>query len=245
MLNIKNFITGQVKFEVNGLPQTCLNKLRSFRITNISINNDIISFCVSLVYADAIKKLISNFDYRMYQNYNLFRGVNYLLNHFVLVVAIMVAVSIYFVVDMKIYRIRVQCDDSNLTSAVYERLDQLGVKRYTFKNQLSNNLLALNLVENFDSIAHATVRIAGNTLVVNIVTATNQTTQHKNNFYAQFDAVIKDITVYSGKPMVGVGDVVKKGDLLVADAYSNTVIVMGEVAFVNDNQISRFVIPIT
>lgn len=244
MLNIKKFIMGQVKFDVQGLPQSCLNRLRRFRITNISINNDVMSFDAALVHAVAIKKMISNFDYQMHENYNLIRGVNYLLNHFVLVVAIMFAISVYWVVDMKIYRVQVQCDDVSLTSAVYEKLNQLGIKKFTAKSQLQKSNFAVDLVESFESIAHASVRIAGNTLVVNLVSATNHNRNVKTNYCAQYDAVIRDITVYSGKPLVSVGDVVRKGDLLVADAYVDSVVIMGEVSFVNDDQISRFVIPI-
>lgn len=239
MLNIKNFIAGQVKFQVQGLPQSCLNKLRCFHITNIHFDHDVITFQAPLVHATTIKKLVSNFEYQIHENYNLFRGINFLLNHLVLVVSIMVAFGIYLVADMGIYRVQVQCNDPSLISSVYEHLDQLGVKKFMWKNQLQEFNLAENLVSNFDRVAHANVRISGNSLVVNLVAATNQTRKTKTNYYAQYDAVIKQITAYSGTALVTVGDVVKKGDLLVVDAYPDSVVVTGEVAFVNGEEITR------
>lgn len=242
MSRIKSFFAGQVEFRVQGLPQSCLNKLRSFHITDIRIDHDTMIFHAPLVHASAIKKLVSNFEYQIQENHNLFRGINFLLNHLVLVVAIMVAISLYLVADLGIYRIQVDCDDPSLTPAVYERLDELGVKKFMWKNRLQHFDLAADLVGSFDRIAHAHVRIAGNTLVVNLVAATNQTRKVKTNFYAQYDAVIKEIIAYSGTALVTAGDVVKKGDLLVADAYPDSVVAMGEVAFVNGDQISRLVI---
>ncbi len=242
MSAVKSFFTGQVKFSVQGLPLSCLNRLRNYHITYIEINQDLITFFAPSVYCATIKKLISNFEYGVTENYNFFRGVNFLLNHTALVVAILIASIVFCFADMKIYQVRVQCNDSNVIPAVYEHLNQLGVKKFMWKNKLQNFDLAADLVGNFDNLAHAHVRVAGNTLVIDLVAATNQKYKIKTNFYAQYDAVIKDIIVYSGKALVTAGDVVKKGDLLVADAYPDSVVVMGEVTFVSGEQISRLVI---
>lgn len=239
---IKNFFTGQVTFRVQGLPLSCLNRLRIYHITYIKINRDVITFFAPLVYSTAIKKLLGNFEYSTTENYNLFRGVNFLLNHITLVVTVLMAAIVFCVADMKIYSVRVQCDDSGVIPAVYEHLNQLGVKKFMWKNQLQSFDLAADLIGNFDNLAHAHVRVSGNTLVVNLVAATNQTRKVKRNFYAQYDAVVKEITVYSGKALVTTGDVVKKGDLLITDAYPDSVVVTGEVAFVSGEQISRLVI---
>lgn len=242
MSRIKKFLAGQVKFSVQGLPLSCLNKLRFFHITQIVISDDVITFSAPLFYCQTIKKLISNFEYQVFENYNLFRGINFLLNHFVLVASVMLALIVFFVADMKIYSVRVQCDDGKMVDAIYQHLNQIGVNKFMWKNKLQSFDLAANLVDHFEDVAHANVRVNGNTLMVNLITATNQKRKEKKNIYAQYDAVIKEIIVYSGTPLVAVGDVVKKGDLLVADAYQDSVVVTGEVAFVNGDKISRLVI---
>ncbi len=242
MSRIKNFFTGRVEFCVQGLPLSCLNKLRLYHITQIRLSNDTTIFSAPLCYATTIKKLINNFEYQASENHNLFRGVNFLLNHFVLVVAVLVAVVVFQLADMRIYQVSVSCDNPASISGVYEHLNQIGVKKFMPKNQLQNFDLAADLVNNFANVAHAHVRVAGNTLVVDLVTAVNQSHKVKTNIYAQYDAVIKEITAYSGTTLVTVGDVVKKGDLLVADAYPDSVVVTGEVAFVHGEEISRLVI---
>ena len=242
MSHISNFLCGKVEFRVQGLPLSCLNKLRRYHIRNITVVDDTTIFQTALVHCAAIKKLVSNFEYQVTENYNLFRGVNFLLNHMVLVVAVLLALTAFFWADMKIYQVRVQCNDANLVPAIYEHLNQIGVKKFMPKSQLRHFDLSADLVATFDHVAHAHVRVSGNTLVVDLVTATNQTRKVKTNIYAQYDAVIKEITAYSGTALVTVGDVVKKGDLLVTDAYPDSVVVTGEVAFTNGEQISRLVI---
>ncbi|MBR4418581.1 MAG: sporulation protein YqfD, partial [Clostridia bacterium] len=168
----------------------------------------------------------------------LFRGINYLLNHLVLVVAVIAGLIAFCLADMAIYDIKVQSNNAQVTSNITQYLDKIGIKKFIWKSKIKNNL-ASDLVENFEQIAHANVKIAGNTLVINVVTAANENSKIKTNFYAKYDAVIKNIITYSGTALVTVGDVVKKGDLLVADAYPDSAVITGEVAFVNDDEISR------
>lgn len=242
MSHIKNFLTGKVEFRVQGLPLSCLNKLRLYHVKHISVENDITTFQTSLAHGEAIKKLISNFEYTVNENYNLFRGVNFLLNHLVLTVAVLVAVIAFLLADMHIYTVRVQCDNTDVRTAVSAHLNQIGVKKFMSKNKLHKFDLAADLVSSFDDVAHAHVRVAGNTLLIDLVTATHQAAKVKTNIYAQYDAVIKEITAYSGTALVTVGDVVKKGDLLVTDAYPDSVVVTGEVAFIHGEEITRLVI---
>lgn len=239
---IKNFLTGQIEFHVQGLPISCLNHLRIYHPTRIQINEDEITFRVSLLHSSVVKKMISNFEYQTKENLNIVRGINFLLNHSIMVLSVLLAAVVFLIADMKIYQVQIQCDDVSLVPAIQQYLDQFGVKKFMWKNKINNYNLASDLVSNFDGIAHAHVRIAGNTLLINLVSATNQTHKVKTNFYAQYDAVVKEITAYSGTALVTTGDVVRKGDLLVADAYLDSVVVTGEVTFVNGEQISRLVI---
>lgn len=239
MSTIKKFLIGQAKFKVQGLPQSCLNKLRIFNITNIYYDHEAIVFNVALVHVSAIKNLINNFDYEVKENYNLFRGINYLLNHLVLVVAVITGLISFCIADMAIYDVKVQCNDTQISTSIANYLDDLGIKKFTWKNKIKDINLANVLVENFDHVAHANVKIAGNTLVVKVVASANEQSKIKTNYYAKYDAVIKTIITYSGTALVTTGDVVKKGDLLVSDAYPDSAVITGEVAFVNGEEISR------
>ena len=244
MSQIKNFFAGRVDFSVSELPVACLNKLRQYQIFNIVNHDGTITFSVPLVNATAVKKLVNNFDWQMHENFNLFRGINFLLNRFVLSLSIIVGIITFFLVDMGIYDVRVVNADPTLTNQVYAQLQNIGVKKFMLKSKVADLNLAEFLVAEFPSVAHANVRVSGNTLLITLSEATAKVAKVKTNFYAQYDAVIKEVIAFSGHVLVEPGDVVRKGDLLVQDAYEDSVAIIGEVAYVVEDKIVRLHISI-
>lgn len=244
MSQIKDFFTGRVTFSVTDFPVAGLNRLRQYQVKNIRRQVDTFIFSVPLVHADAVRKLVSNFEWHSRQNANLLRGINYLLNHFILCITVLLALGTFLVLDMGIYSVQVNAADADVATAVYDHLSSVGVKKFIWKKQIANLDLANDLVTTFPNVAHAHVRVSGNTLVVDIATATSNATKIKTNLYAKHNAVIKDVIAYSGQVLVEVGDVVHKGDLLVEDAYRDSVAITGEVAFIVDDHIVRLVIAV-
>lgn len=244
MSRIKNFFCGRVEFLVTGLPISCLNKLRQYQISNIRNQGGTIAFSVPLVNAVAVKKLVNNFDWQMHENINIFLGINFMLNRFVLSLSIILGLIAFLVLDMGIYNVKVINADATLTSEVYAHLQSIGVKKFMLKNKVADLDLAASLVAEFPNVAHANVRIMGNTLLISLSEATYNNAKVKTNIYAQYDAVIKDVIAFSGRSLVEVGDVVRKGDLLVEDAYEDSVAITGEVAYMVEDQIIRLDISI-
>ena len=244
MSRIKNFVSGKVDFTVTGLPVGCLNKLRQYRLTNIRNHDGTIAFTVPLVHATTVKKLVRNFDWQMRENWNIFRGINFLLNRFVLSLSIILGLLTFLVLDMGIYQVKVVSADEGLNNAVYAHLESIGVKKFMLKSKITDLDLAASLVAEFPNVAHANVRVMGNTLLVSLSAATYRTAKVKTNIYAQYDAVIKEVIAFSGRVLVATGDVVRKGDLLVEDAYQDSVAITGEVAYLVADQIIRLDISI-
>lgn len=244
MSRIKNFFAGRVEFVVAGLPIACLNKLRQYQITNVKVRGEVISFTVPLVNAATVKRLVANFDWHMKENFNLFRGINFLLNHFVLSVSVLLALAAFWVLDLGIYDVKVISPDAALVEDVYAHLESIGVKKFMWKSKVEHLNLAADLVDVFPNVAHAHVRISGNTLLINLSEATHNIAKNKVDIYAKYDAVIKEVIVFTGKALVETGDVVKKGDLLVQGAYEDSVAIIGEVAYLSGEQTVRLDISI-
>lgn len=244
MSQIKNFFTGQVQFWVADLPVAGLNRLRQFHVRQIKNENGVVSFTAPLIHANTIKKLINNFDWQMSENHNLWRGVNFLINHFVLCVAIIVSFIAYGILDCLVYNVQINGPESILNAEVAQYLQGQGVKKFMWKNQVGQKDLALELVSNFPDIAHANVRLAGNNLVVTLATAVNQPAKVKTNIYAKYDAIVRDVIAYSGTVFVVAGDVVHAGDLLVEGAYADSVSIIGEVTYLRDDETVRLNISI-
>jgi similar to stage IV sporulation protein len=188
-----------------------------------------VSFVVSLAHADKVKKLLSNFEYTASQNYNLSRGINFFLNRIALSISVLVCTAVFFILDGFVYTVCVNGADGELTAGIYSYLNEIGIKRFTAKRYIADTDIANGIIKAFPNVAHSNVRVDGNTLTVTVLPAENNPAEVPQNVYSKYNAVIKRVMAASGRAIVEVGDVVRAGDLLVENAYPNTVIVIGEV----------------
>jgi hypothetical protein len=237
MSKVKNFFGGMVHFNVLGVNLALINKLRAYKVQNIKICGENLSFAVPILYAEQIKRLLRNFESSCIENSNLIRGVNFLLNRFILSVAILICCVLYFVFDFFIYSVRVTGGTSELQNEIMTYLNSNGIKKFSAKRTVFNCDIADLIMEKYPNVAHANIKVYGNTAVIMIAEAEYNLVKPKQNIYAKYDAVIKEIWVVSGIAKVGVGDIVKSGDLLVENAYADKVVIIGEVRF-NTNGIN-------
>jgi hypothetical protein len=231
MSKIKNFFGGVVRFRVLCGSEALINKLRKYRVRDIKICGEYISFTAPILYAGQIRVLLRNYEYTATENSNLINGVNFLINRFVLSVAVLICCVLFFVFDFFIYSVKVTGGTQELRADIQSFLTENGIKKFSLKQRLADGNVADSIVNNYPTVAHANIRIYGNTAVITVAEAESNPVKPPVNLFAQFDAVIKEIYVGSGSAKVTVGDVVKKGDLLVENGYADKVLIMGEVLF--------------
>lgn len=85
------------------------------------------------------------------------------------------------------------------------------------KSEISSKKIQQSLLENFEEISSASVAIVGQSLVININEAIIPEEMQTENqaIKSNFDGLITDINIVQGTLAVDVGDIVKKGDVLV------------------------------
>ncbi len=100
---------------------------------------------------------------------------------------------------------------------------EIGIKQGIRKSKISPKADAQELLLKNDKLAWASLNIEGCRLTVNVTEITEKTadTAVATNLIATADGVIKHIDVKSGNCIVKVGDVVKKGDVLVSGIIEN------------------------
>jgi hypothetical protein len=231
MSKIKDFFCGAVRFNVLCVNAALINRLRFFCVRNIKINGGYISFTVPVLYAEQIKRELRNFEYSFTENANIIRGVNFMLNRFVLSVSILICCAAYFVADLFVYSVRITGGTEALQGEIYAYLTQNGIKKFALKRRVVNFNIIDGVVRTFPTVAHANIKIYGNTAVIAVAEAESNLVPAPQNFYAKYDAVIKEIFVAGGAAKVAVGDVVRAGDLLVENGYPGKVVIIGEVRF--------------
>lgn len=231
MSKIKGFFTGEVCFNVSGVSVSILNKLRFLGVRKIKICGERTSFIVTVLHAETVKRLLRNLEYSCAENMNIIRGVNFFINRFVLSAAVLLCCVVYLFADRFIYSVQVIGADEKLQTEINQYLYSNGVRRYALKQKILRDNIADAITEIYKTVVHANVRIYGNTAVITVAVAEYNPVKAPQNLYARYDAVIKQIWVSGGIARVGIGDVVKKGDLLVENAYIDKVVIMGEVRF--------------
>lgn len=115
-------------------------------------------------------------------------------------------------------------------SEIISHCEEIGIKQGIRKSKISPKADAQELLLKNDKLAWGSLNIEGCRLTVNVTEITEKTadTAIATNLIATADGVIKHIDVKSGNCVVKVGDVVKKGDVLVSGIIEN----MSETKFV-------------
>ena len=143
--------------------------------------------------------------------------LNFLKTRFVFVLCIVALVTSLFVLEGYVWHIEVSGDVDKLT--VVQTLEQNGLHVGVKKSDIVLDDAENAICNSLPQAKYAIVSIKGSTLFVRVLKKeTPQQTidfdDHKS-IYASSDGVVSRMVVVSGTPRVRVGDVVKKGQLLI------------------------------
>jgi len=210
----------RVVVKIQGLNQErAINSIiKTIKVYNIKRENH--NTCKLEVDFHNQKKLISLLNENNLEIINVSsQGVKWkfkrLMTSYGLIVAIILCAVFYFFQYNFIWQIKVVGE---------ERLKEKEIVKFVEKELSSHNKSRINtqtiqksLLENFEEISAASVAIVGQTLIINInETILPEEMQTENKaILSQFDGLITDINLIQGTLAVDVGDIVKKGDVLV------------------------------
>lgn len=135
-----------------------------------------------------------------------------------LLFCVMLWASTFFV-----WRIEIKGDTAHSKEVFGEFLLANGVYEGAFIGSIDRVAVANDLVARYPEISWAAINLRGTTLVLEVmdtVLPEGQQKQSSDIVIAKSDGVIKGLEIYSGRPSVSPGEVVKKGDMLIAGYIS-------------------------
>lgn len=100
-------------------------------------------------------------------------------------------------------------------SLVRKVLNDNGIKEGSFIGKNFNKQIEDVIINNIENIAGCSVEFNGGKLNLTIVPESKKIINNQKQLFSKYDAIITDIDVFSGDEKFVVGDVVKKGDLIV------------------------------
>ncbi len=126
--------------------------------------------------------------------------------------------AVLYIMSGYIWIIDVVGNTKTATSEILNACEQIGIKTGVKASNISAKNAAQQLLLKTDTLAWSSFNIEGCRLTVNVTEIKEKTQDNSNatNLKASADGIITNIDVKAGNCLVKVGDVVKKGDILVS-----------------------------
>lgn len=217
---LKNFLTGSITFTIDDPGVSLINRLKKYTPSNIRLaEGGKLCFTVPLLYKNRVMALLKSVQYTMVENRNALRGIGFLYARITLVTSIIVCVVALALLNTLIFRIHVEGIDNEDEVAVRAYLQSIGVTPLVRRRAADLDYATRGIVENFDFAAHSSAVIRGNTLIVRVYPTERPAIVETYDLVSNYDAIITEIVVLSGIPVVTVGDAVRAGQTLVHGAF--------------------------
>ena len=139
-------------------------------------------------------------------------------------------VAIIFVLSLFVWDIQIEGNFSQTDEMILDYLEEEDITFGSWKQRIDTQKLAADLRRAFDQFIWVSVQMKGTLLKIQVqentdTTLTEEIAKEPSCLIAEKDGVVVEMITRSGKPMVSVGDTVKKGDVLV----------LGRLEIQNDN----------
>ena len=199
-----------------------LNKMSAdFELFDIKKDGTKGQFCISLSKDKKLCKQMKNFDIQIEQKRGF--GILYhllcLVKRYGIMPAFFLAVAFFVVCSNFVFGIKIMGIESISKTEVVQILKQNGFEKINKKSDIDTSKFEKALASNLKNVSLVSIIIKGNTLVVSIKEKVqNSEYENKDNFapiVSDFDGVLTKVQLVQGTLNKKVGDIIKKGDVLV------------------------------
>ena len=209
------WLIGSVRFTVQNGSVPLINKLKDFKITRITLAEDeVLQFSAPLIYKKRILRLLGKNDFVFTENRSVIRGFAFMYAQMFLTVSLMSSVVILMLLSNLVFRIDVVGLEGEEYASVASHVQSLGVRPLISKRGVDKALITTEL-SSFPFVAHVNTQLRGTRLVINIYHVDNAPEAPITDLVSRFDAVITDMVVASGTPVVQIGQVVSRGQSMI------------------------------
>ncbi len=206
-----------IKIETSGLNfERFLNNLiqNNITISNVKKEDNIVVFETSKSNLQILKKCDKYREYKVIKTNGLVHFIEFIKKRFAIFIGIIIAIILFFASQTFTFSINIMGVETINKELIYEKLKAFGVEKYTVVHR-ANSEIEDYLQNEIEQISIVSVNKVGTTILINIKEKLGNVQEEKANLIAPENMLITNIEVFSGTTNVKVGDVVKKGDVLV------------------------------
>ncbi len=205
--------------KVKGLNQErAINEIiKKIKIYNFSrLKHDESEFEVDYANHKTVSKMLNDagLEVQTISHHGIFSFLKSILSSYGIITALILCCTFYFLQYNLILKTDVFGIDYKTGKEISKFVNSnIGTR---VKNKINTNSIELLIKDNFEVVSSVSVAIIGQSLVININKAVKpEELEEGKAIYSNFDGLITDINLVQGTLAVDVGDVVKKGDVLV------------------------------
>ncbi len=222
-----NIFKSYVLLEIVGLNvERLINNFLKWNVEVLHINRESKDCFYLKTSFFSYKKLLEKTKHTCYnisvkRYFGVLAFFNFLKKRAAIFVSILLVFSLYIFSQLFVWKIEIYGLDNLTRQQIMEVLEENNAKIGKKLSFLNLSDLEYQLYNKLDDIGLVSVVKKGTTLIINIQEKINTNVFDNLPITAQFDGVIQKIVLITGTLMVKEGDVVKKGDILVAPYYIN------------------------
>lgn len=227
---MKNQIKGCIKFSVSGKNlYRFINTLRNQRLncSNQYCKNDVYYGEVSVNDFEFVRELAENYGMKLdFYEYETARKKLYRYRHrYGIIIGIILTLASILYFSNTVMTIEIMGNQTVSDKTVLLMLENMGVKKGTFIGSIDFSSCERKLRMRNTDISWVGIRHTGNRLVVEMTEIVHapeiNDTKMPCNIISSQNAQITAMSIYNGQIMRGVGDCVRKGDVIVSGVVSD------------------------
>ena len=122
--------------------------------------------------------------------------------------------------------IYIDCPEGIDKKVLRQELEECGLKPGVYKKTINRKIIRDHIMQEIDEVAYLSINVKGTNVFVTITKKDDENTQTAKSNYcniiASKNGIIEKVIARSGEAVVSVGDIVKKGDLLIQGANTSS-----------------------
>lgn len=219
-----NYINGYVMIEITGFSierfiNLCINK--NITMSNLKDTNNGVSFIMCVKDFKILHSIShkTGCKYKVISKY----GVPFFIfknrNRYVFLIGISVFIFLLYFFSSFIWSIKIVGVDNLNTTKLLNVCEQNKLYVGSYKRSINTTELQKTIKNTFDELSWISITVKGTLATIKVsenIKQDEEIISSHSNIISDVDGIITNIATKSGTPKVKVGDVIKKGDILVS-----------------------------
>ncbi len=227
-----NYIKGYYVLIVEGIDAEkylnfiCKNKVSIYNVKRI--NNTRVEFSVSRNDFKKIKNMYrgNKFEVKIKQKTGIPFFAKRVYKYKTMVFSAIVSLLLLLLTTQFVTDIYIDCPEGIDKKVLQEELEECGLKPGVFKKRIDRKIIRDHIMQEIDEVSYLSINVKGTNVFVTVTKKDDENNQASNSNYcniiASKNGIIKKVIARSGEAVVQVGDIVKKGDLLIQGANTSS-----------------------